>query len=477
THAPPADTLLGPGADTSLSALQERARQREHGGVGSLAWHPDGSAVYYVLEGELRRVDANGGTSTVVGPGGSQLAVSPDGRYLSMLRGGDLWLLDIASHDLLRATELGLSGIGTVAIGAYVRPDAYIGRYRWSPDSRSIAFEFIDQREVRRVPFPSYLHDEPLLHEVRRPYPGDTDLMRKLGILDLAALDLANARLEWIGLEAVNRRLILEFEWAPDSERLLVMQGADVAEERWIHIANLTEGSLDTVWHDQRPNRVYPIFRARWSGDGEHILFIGDHEAFYRLYALDPAGGTPVRLTGDFDIAGDRSAAWMEIEANGDILYVSSEHSPYERHIYRLFVDDGRTERLSHMPGVHQPALSPDGRHLALMTSNDTTPTELYWLDIGADGTEKERRITHSPLAEFDQYDWIEPRYVSFPSRIDDFTIHARIIEPPNFDPERRYPVIFGSIYSNTVLNYWNPDRPTSLLQQQMALAGDYITV
>ena len=91
-------------------------------------------------------------------------------------------------------------------------------------------------------------------------------------------------------------------------------------------------------------------------------------------------------------------------------------------------------------------------------------------------------RVTHSPVPEFHRYEWIEPRYVQFPSRIDDYTLHARIIEPPNLDPSKRYPVILGNVYSNTVRNTWStrghptPER-ISPFQQAMAMDGDYITI
>lgn len=469
--APAAETLLGTGEDLGLDALRQRAARLQHRGVSDLVWHPDGRSLFYVFNGNLIRLDLTSGDAEFTGSGGGALRVSPDGRWLSMLRQGDLWIKDLQNEGHRQLTRLAAPGIAKVPIGAFVRADAYVSRYQWAPDSRRIAFEFVDQREVRRVPFPSYLHDEPLLSEVRRAYPGDTDLIRRMGVIELDAEGP-----EWIAMEAPTRRLNLEFNWSPDGDRLLVMQGADVAEDRWIFLVHTQDGDVTELWHDHRPRRIYPIFRAFFNNDGSKVIFVGDHEDYYRLYSLPVAGGEPRRLTGDFDVAGDRSAAWTALDPEtGDLLFIAAEHSPYERHVYRLGKEDGELTRLTRLPGVHQPFLSPDGASLALISSNDTTPAELYLLSL--DGNVEERRITHSPLPEFNEYQWLKPRYVSFPSRIDDFTIHARIIEPPNMAPGKRYPVVFGSIYSNTVLNQWNADRPTSFLQQQMAMTGDYMTV
>lgn len=471
-HAPEPGSVLGPGPDLSLAALSERAARRQDPGLADLAWHPDGRSLFYVYRGELRQLSVEDGTERVRSRGGAaRLGVSPDGQRLSFLRGGDLWLMDLAGGEAQRVTQVGQPGIGTVAIGAYVAPDVYVARYAWAPGSQQLAVEVVDQREVRRVPFPSYMHEKPLLHEVRRPAPGDTALVRRLAILDLSANELA-----YLELEAPNRRLVLEFSWSPSGNELLVMQGADVAEERWIFIVSADDHGIRELWHDQRPRRIYPVFRALWSADGERVLFVGDHDEWYRLYSIPRGGGDATALTGAFDVAGDRSAAWIDIDpASGDVLFVAAASSPYERHVYRMAADGGDLRRVTALAGVHQPVLSPDGRHLASIASNDTTPTELYLRAASGEGSE--RRVTRSPLAEFYEYAWLAPRYASFPSRIDGFSVHARIIEPPARVPGKRYPVIFGSIYSNTVLNMWNPDRPTSILQQQMAMSGDYITV
>jgi dipeptidyl-peptidase-4 len=63
---------------------------------------------------------------------------------------------------------------------------------------------------------------------------------------------------------------------------------------------------------------------------------------------------------------------------------------------------------------------------------------------------------------------------VSFPSHIDDYTLHARILEPANLEAGRKYPVIFGPMYSNTARNRWSGIY--SLVQQLLVQKG-YIVV
>jgi dipeptidyl-peptidase-4 len=122
--------------------------------------------------------------------------------------------------------------------------------------------------------------------------------------------------------------------------------------------------------------------------------------------------------------------------------------------------------------------VSPDGRWLADIFSNDGTPPDLYLAktepaEPGARAPEP-RRVTHSPLTEFARYRWVTARYVDFKNTDDGAPLHARLTLPPDFDPRRKYPAILGSVYSNTAHNEWGGRifHPTWGIDQFLAQQG-----
>jgi len=468
------DKTPPPKPGQTREAMLERSARRHATGVAQIAWTPDSDRVVYVHGGGMYAVPINGSEAQPLLPEdatGHSPVYSPDGGRLAFVRDHDLWLHDFERGTTSRLTELGQSGIGTVPVGAFVGPDATVRSHAWSADGRYLAFVYVDRSEVRRVPVPAWLHGaEPMLHEVRRAYPGDRDERQRVGLYDTS-----NATLEWLDLGDATSRIFYELSWSPNASELLVHQGADVAEARWIHVVEAASGRVRTVWQDARSNRVYPIFRAVWSSDGERILFVGDAHDYYRLYEIDAEGGEPRVLTeGDFDVAATRSSAL--VETRGEALYfVAAAPVPYERHLYRLDGPDSEPVRIALRAGVHQPSVSPDGRHVASVHSSDQRPSELY---VGRAEAESElARVTRSPQPDFEDFDWIEPRYVTFPGPEEDLTLHARIVEPRDMAPGKRYPVLIGNIYSNTVRNAWDAERPTTNLQQRLALTGEYIHV
>jgi dipeptidyl-peptidase-4 len=128
---------------------------------------------------------------------------------------------------------------------------------------------------------------------------------------------------------------------------------------------------------------------------------------------------------------------------------------------------------MSRQPGTHAPVISPDGRFAADYFSSDTTPYDLLLTRLAGatGGSDDERRVTTSPLPEFAEYTWVPPQYVTFKSHVDGVTLHGRLTLPPRLDRNRKYPVIIGSIYSNTVRNQWGgrTAHPTWGLDQYLA--------
>lgn len=462
-----------------LVAGEETAPVRLTGAAQGFAWLPGGYAVVFLADGDVWRTDVPDGPPvrlTADGGPKKELAVSPDGRYVSFLMDGDLWLVSSQGGSAVRATSVGVPPLCTVPLGTYFRPEVEIGpatwggpspAYAWSPDGRVIAVHYVDRRQVPTMSIPYYLADPPMLNTLRRGRPGDVNEFRTIGFYDVE-----ERLLHLLHLEGATETRVISFNWSPEGI-LLIDRQSDDAVERALCLADPRDariGSVREIWRDRRETRIYTEVASAWHQDGRRILLTGDLEDRYRLYVLDPDSGSLTVLSpAEFDVFG----AGIPVPGRGDVVYVSSEPSPYERHVWRTDeLGHGRT-RLTLRPGVHTPFLSPDGDTLALLSTDDVTPTELYL--TSASSPTPPRRITCSMPPESRSFPWAAARYVSFPHRIDPFTVHARILEPPRLDPGKKYPVIFGPMYSNTVRNRW--DMRFGALQQYLVVEREYIVV
>ncbi len=421
--------------------------ERTRGGVSELAWLP-GGRLLYLEGGELRRIPATGGTPELLAPAAgerSSLSVSPDGRTAAWLEDGDLWLLTLAGGKPIRATQVAVKPIGKGG-GVYHRPDVELGRAAWdealapawSQDGRFLAVQLVDRRGVHAFPIPDYLAGEATLDHVRRGAPGEVNDSRSV-----ALVEVPTGRLRLLSLPEPTRWHLVTLAFSPRGQ-LLVDRETDDAIDRALHLVDPATGGLTEVWTDQRPSRIYNRVASAWHPDGRRILLTGDLDDWYRLYLLTP-GSRELRplTTGPHDVLGPAIAP-----AGASVIYYpSNDPGPEQRQVWRIPAGGGTPIRVSPLPGRNVAFVSPDGGAVAFLHSDDGAPTELY---IGP------RRITRSPPPEFDRVRWGRVQYRTFPGTTAGVPLHVRIVTPADLDPKRRYPVLFGPVYSNTVRNQWD---------------------
>jgi len=401
--------------------------------------------------------------------GAHNLSLSPSGTQAAYLKDGDLWLADFAAQENRQLTELGIASLSNVPSGRYSRAEREIGpgiwsgpTYKWSPDGKTIAIHVVDRREMREVPFPDYLADETNPNAVRRSYPGDPNEIRRVGLLDVAS-----GTLTYLDLPDPSANQVIDFNWSPDGA-LLVDIASDAAVERKLFVVAPGESQPREIWRGVRESRMYTSFGSTWHPDGQRVVFLSDMGDRYGLYTIDasPSRDLPQLLTDpSYDVLSAPS------NAGEALFYTGNGVNPYEQHVYRLKMSGGEPEQVTQLAGRNDGYPSPDGQHLVFRHSNDTAPTELYVMSsAGGDAT----RVTHSPLPAFTERSWVAAEYVTFPSLVDDYTLHARVLTPPNMEPGKQYPVLFGPVYSNTARNRWAGDY--SLVQQLLVQKG-YIIV
>ncbi len=431
----------------------------DEGGVSDLTWAPGGpgeKTLFFSFAGGIYEVqnDGSGLERRIPPPGGkSALAFSPDGKILAFLQEGDLYLWHRATNDLVRATRVARPRIGegpldTCCGPGFSRPEVELTSLSWSPDSTRIALSYADRSDVRTILIPNYLGEETRAAALRRDYPGDNDSLR-----DLAIYSVADGRFRLLDLPDATDRSVAGFDWSPDGATLLVDQYPQSAKHRWLFLVSAESGALQEIWHDHRATRTSVNAASAFSSDGKSVYFVTDVDGRDRLYQLRLADKSARRLTeGNWSVVGESGPSSLQVSrASKSIFFVSNEKSPYERQVMRLSEAGGAPATVTTLPGIHFPYPSPDGSSLALLRSSDDSPTELYL--AGPAGPE--RRITKSTPPDFDSIPWVAPKYVTFPSHVDGVTLHGRLFLPPNLDSSKKYPVILGPVYPNSVRNRW----------------------
>ncbi|MEE9162130.1 MAG: DPP IV N-terminal domain-containing protein, partial [Candidatus Neomarinimicrobiota bacterium] len=116
----------------------------------------------------------------------SNARFSPDSRQLAYVMGGDLYALDLERGRTRRLTKDGSEAIiNGQADWLYEEEFSLTRAFKWSPDSRHIAFLRFDQGHVRSYVLKDDLGQYPRLTSVRYPKVGEQNSRVRLGVVEV----------------------------------------------------------------------------------------------------------------------------------------------------------------------------------------------------------------------------------------------------------------------------------------------------
>ena len=435
------------------TSLAGHSRTKEGArGITQFAWDNDGGFIY-TLRGDLYHQTAAGilRRLTETAAVETQLSVSSAG-HLAFVRDGELWIGEIDASDPAEAGK-------RIVSRDFKRQ--YVEHYTWSADGQRLAIVLADDSSVPYREFPYYANGENRVLALTRAFPGDQTTRRRIGIVEVES-----GELRW--LEHPAEHPVYTVAWSSSGKSLMVDSSDFFLENRSIRTYDTVSGAATLFYTEKESRQVNPAWSAAWAPDDRGLIILSDRNGWYHLYHKQSPRAKPRGLTsGEWEVAGFTVDA-----ANRRVYFLANRSHVGERQLYRVPLAGGAVEQVGRLSGTHTAVFSPDFQQAADIISNDTSPPDLYQTSLA--GEVSETRITNSPLVEFSSYAWVETRYPKFASHVDGSELVARVTLPPNFDENRRYPMIVGSVYSDSVRQQWGgrSSHPTWGLDQILANRG-----
>ena len=377
---------------------------------------------------------------------GRQPAVSPDGRTVAFSYQGDVFRVPVDGGLATRLTV----------------HEAYDGRPRWSPSGERIAFQsdrwgsedlFVmgaDGRGVERITHHStddelggWTPEGDLLFTTRRTYAQVEWEAEIYGVSSSGGTP--DRRLDAVGFAPAaspDGRFVVFTFGANRTSKVGYTGPAD--RDLWLH--DTTDGSYRALTEYEGND-----MRAAWVGD-RTLLFLSDRRGgeAYNLYRLElgPDGtpmGDPEPLTrygedGVRDFGASADGGMVAFERAGTLWTMRSGGEP--RRLAVRIPDDAHhlaSERETFRERAEEYAVSPDGRHVALVVRG-----EIYLIENDAEEG-RTVRLTHDPHRDRDVA-WLSDSTLVFASDRDgDYDLYR--LEPADAD-ER---TLFRSLEHRTV--------------------------
>lgn len=329
--------------------------------------------------------------------------------------------------------------------------------WRWSPDSKSLAYWQFDTRGTGTFYMIDNI-DSIYSTVIPLPYPkaGTVNSAARIGVVDV---DAAEPVTRWFEFEGDPREHYLaRMEFVPGSDEVMIQRLNRQQNTDWVYYGNIHTMELTPVLTETDEAFLDVFDDTVWLENGKYFTWTSERDGWRHLYRVSRDGSEMNLITkGDFDVV-----SVVRIDPDGGyVYYIATPDSPVDRYLYRSRLDGkGEAERLTPADapaGHHLYDISPDAKYAMHSFSNTETPTVYEIVTLPRHKSVRLLEDNHELAARFAALNPSPKEF--FKVDIGDIVLDGWMIRPAGFDPAKKYPVIFyiyGEPWQSTVQNSWS---------------------
>ena len=378
----------------------------------------------------------------------------PAGERVAYVSEHDIFVEDIASGEVVRLTS---DGTKTLINGTFdwVYEEEFFARdgFRWSPDGESIAYWQLDAEGVRHFLMINNT-DSVYSYTVPVEYPkaGGTNSAARVGVVSSGGGETT-----WCKVPGDLRdNYIPRMEWSGNSDEIVIQRMNRHQNENRIMLCDAATGDMRTVLVETDAAYLDAVSDWQWLRGDREFTWVSERTGWRHLYRVSRDGDDVKAVTdGEWEIIGVQRID----EDGGRVYFTASPETATQRYLYRARLNGrGNAERLTptDQPGTHGYNIAPGADHAIHTYSSFGNPTitELVSLpDHEVIRTLVDNRQLKETVAALDR-----GKFEFFQVDIGDAMLDAWMMYPPDFDPSKKYPILFygySEPWGQTVQDSW----------------------
>lgn len=365
---------------------------------------------------------------------------SPDGSKVAYISGHNIYVENLVDNSIKKLTTDGTDRLinGTFDWAYEEEFDCRDG-FRWSPDSRNIAYWQIDATKIKNYLMLNTTDATyPFTVPVEYPVAGEDPSMCRIGVVDVNT-----ATSKWMAVPGDPvQHYITRMEYSANPNEIILEQLNRAQTESKIFIGNTSNGTTRVIhqeiakaWIDgkARWNDGNPV-GWEWLNKGKEFLWVSEKDGWRHIYRITREGKETLVTKGNYDITGIK----LIDEASGYIYFTASPTNATQNYLYRIKISGGREERLSPatQPGTHDYDIAPGGRLALHNFSNAYTHPQNEVVSLPDHQHISGDNITLDTDAK-NKTEFFKVKTV------DGVELDGWMKKPNNFDPGKKYPVVF----------------------------------
>ena len=380
--------------------------------------------------------------------------LSPDGEWVAYVQEAEIYIVPFQGGQSVQLTHGARDSGKTHGLAEYIAQEEMdrLEGFWWSPDSRWIAFEEVEETHIPVYPIvhqgKALVNGAVPLENHRYPFAGQPNAIVCLGIVSIEGGDPM-----WLDLGPDNDIYLARAQWFPDGN-LVVQRENRLQTILDVLKFNPQNGECSLLLREENETwiNLHHILKPIGKEAGGGFIWASERSGFRHLYLYDDQGHLVRPLThGEWMVD-----SFLGVDAHSGFLYFTATiASPLESHLYRVSVSGGEPQRLTEGVAMHSIVIDHGFKRFIDTASWLDHPPTVNLRDL-ADGT--------LVATIFDQIDarLLElglqpPRIVSLPNRQGDL-LYGAIYCPPDSFGKGPFPTIisvYGGPHAQMVTRSW----------------------
>jgi len=396
---------------------------------------------------------------------------SGDGTRVAFVRGNNLFIRDLSVSDQypIPGTEIQITFDGKmneiingVPDWVYEEEFGFLQAYQWSPDGTKLAFYRFDETRVKDYELATYGSLYPEYMHFKYPKAGEENSVVRILIFDLNSKTTIP-----VDLGKETDIYIPRIKWTQDTGLLALYRLNRHQNKLELLLADAATGNTRVVYTEENNSFIDIDDNWRFMKDNGSFLLTSEKDGYNHIYQYDFSGNPIRQLTrGNWEVT-----KLIDVdEKNGLVYYQSTEISPLNRDTYAISLDGKIKNRLTTKDGWNSSEFSATFDCFINTWSDIFTP---YLITVNkADGAlirivEDNVKLKKTTA----EYGFSKPGFFTVKT-VSNIELNGWMLKPADFDPLKRYPVLFtiyGGPGSQEIKNSW---RTVSAWHQLLAQNG-----
>jgi len=392
---------------------------------------------------------------------------SPDGNMVGFVYKNNIYVQNLNTG---KVTQLTIDGSDHIINGtfdwAYEEEFHCRDGFRWSPDSKRISFWQMDTEGTGKFYLINNI-DSIYPKIIPLPYPkvGTDNSSAKIG-----SISLDDKKITWMDIPGDPRNHYLpRMDWANSSDELIIQQLNRLQNTNKVYFADVKSGRSRVVYIEKVDTWLDVQNDLIWLDDGKEFTWFSDNTGWMHLNRISSATGKRTAVTsGDFEVIKlirmDKDRGWA--------YYIASPDNATQRYLYRSKLNGkGKPERLSPEgeTGQHSYNIAPGCKYAIHSFSNHNIPPRYEIITLPDHKVLRILEDNQELKNTLAKYEIAKKEFFKIPAD-NGLIFDAWMIKPPDFNPDKKYPVIFyiyGEPASATVQDRWSGNLWDQLLAQE----------